>query len=158
MAVLESVPVSLPRNILQVGLRYVLVVSITRLFLQVALCISLIANTAVAAQACARMKFEQPGVVEEASAPATVTLPPCHPQDGPDPLRYSSDREGQGAASLMGDECCQEEVCRWACAQQPATDAGFVGWAPLGVLPVAFADTARHRTPFLPHLIRPPIG
>lgn len=127
--------------------------------LLVALCVSLIANVAEAAQACVNMHFG--GALAQAAGkdglPPLASLP-CHELAAADSSPSSHAGAEKRAPSAPGDDCCQEDACRWVCGQHSATDAVSHAEHLQAVSGPQTLEMVQHRPPHLAHLIRPPIG
>jgi hypothetical protein len=129
--------------------------------LRLLLCVVLALNGVSGASAAGRMAagyVEQSvaAVQDNPVATAAQAMPPCHEHDA-DAVAAQSEVP---AAPDKSDQCCDSSTCQCACMHHCA--ATIVG--SLAVLPLQpAADVERaidvsHRTPALPHLIRPPIS
>lgn len=142
------------------------------MLLRVLLSVSLIANGIGFAQASTRMQLAHAS--HSTVSPAAEAPPPaeCH-----EPPGAPSGKVGQAVphtavghgnagapspdhASVEDMECCDGGNCQCVCTQQ-AFAAFALAIAP-GTTPVHTAvlleGTSQHASPWLPHLIRPPIG
>lgn len=138
--------------------------SLFSLLLRIALCVGLIANGAGSVQASVRMQLAHAEHAVEAASPPPAAEIPCHPgvesavTVEPSSAHHAGvthDSEGSDAR-----DCCEGNACWCACVQH----APVVFTPPLASAvvqvhgPIAMTGASQHRSPMLPHLIRPPIG
>lgn len=138
--------------------------SLFSLLLRIVLCVGLIANGAGSAQAAARMQLAHAEHAVEAALPAPVAEVPCHPgAESTATVKPSSSHHAgmtHGSDGLDARDCCEGNACRCACVQHaPVVFTPAVTPSVVQVHgPVVVTGASQHRSPALPHLIRPPIG
>lgn len=135
------------------------------LLLRVLLCVSLAANGAGFAQAAVRMQLEhavQKTVLAEAdTSECRDAMVAAVDIGGLTHLSAHGDEAASaGTGTQDGMECCDPGTCEASCAQHPCAVAAALATAGLSALDARLdrAMANRHRSPRLPHLIRPPIA
>lgn len=136
------------------------------IFLRMLLCVALILNGSGYAFAATQMELQHVAMAAETDASAMDSAPPCHEPPAsatPSPTSHHAAADDCVTAEpphAQEQGCCQPSQCSCDCLQHATSAVRHA--APAAHLPhetrVVPVQPARHASPLLANLFRPPIG